>query len=63
MTYRRIKVCDYHDDIRERYKRCHICNRTFNTQVLYGDICIKCHYPYIPLAQFLKANPNNKIID
>lgn len=63
MTYRRIHVSDYHDDIRERYKRCDICKKTFNAQQLYGNVCNKCHFPYISLSDFIRANPNNKLIN
>lgn len=63
MTYRRIYICPYHDDIRERYKKCESCHKTFNSQVLYNNICNKCHYPYISLSQFIRANPNNKLIN
>lgn len=63
MTYRRIMVSKYHDDLRERYKKCDECKKIFNAQEIHGLMCTKCHSPYISLAEFIRANPNDRIIN
>ena len=39
MTYRRIMVSKYHDDLRERYKKCDECKKIFNAQEIHGLMC------------------------
>lgn len=55
MSYRNIKRSEYINS----YKKCFICKMTYAVERLIGDVCIRCHYPYLSLAEFIRANPSN----
>lgn len=57
MSYRRIQVNKDSDNSKEKYQKCIGCKDTYNCQNLIGDMCIRCHYPYKSLAEFIRANP------